>query len=458
MKAGDQQGQGNASERGAVLVHIAIAMVALMAFCALVIDYGIFWASRRQAQNSADAGALGGAIALAFDDPSDFSTGGAAQQNARAAAIANFVWGQQPSIVLGNPGASPADVTFPVCPDGTPDRCVRVNVYRYTGSHDGAARNNPLPTFFGRIVGINTQDVKATATAQVLSGNATTCLKPFAVADKWDEWDMSDGVERESEMQGMGPNGEDYMDPDFYEGPPGSQTFDKYDAKNPEDDYYAPPTEDSIGTGWRIFEDDSQTTYCCDYGREIRLKGASQDQISPGWFAPLRVDCPGGDCYRDAISGCTGVTQAIGDEVEFDTEPGNMIGPTRQGVQDLIAQDPNADWFPPGSTIPPGAAAGEENQVCMQYGCVYSPIYGVNNGPRVGAFPVFNIDEYLAAGPSGMESIAITNLIGIFIVDVTGGGNNQEVIGRLVTLPGDMAEGGTVTNAASFLLTIRLVR
>lgn len=455
MRAGYEDNRERRSERGAVLVHIAIAMVALMAFCALVIDYGIFWAARRQAQNSADAAALAGAIALAFDDPSDFSTDGAAQQNARAAALANLVWGQQPSIVLGNRGTTPADVTFPVCPDSTPDRCVRVNVYRYTGTHDGAARNNPLPTFFGRLVGINTQDVKATATAQVLSGNATTCLKPFAVADKWDEYDMTDGIERESDMTGTGPNGEDYFDPDFYEGPPGSQTFDKYDSKNPEDDYYEPHGPDSLGTGWRIFEDETQQTMCCDYGREIRLKGAAQDQISAGWFAPLRIDCPGGSCYREAISGCSGITQAIGDEIFFDTEPGNMIGPTRQGVEDLIAQDPDAQWYPPGSTLPEGAA---ENQICVQYGCVYSPIYGVNNGPRVGAFPVFNVDEYLAAGPAGMESIAISNLIGIFIVDVTGGGNNQEVIGRLVTLPGDIAAGGTVDNAASFLLTIRLVR
>ena len=41
-------------ERGAVLVHVAIALVALIAFNGLVIDYGILWLARRQAQNSAD--------------------------------------------------------------------------------------------------------------------------------------------------------------------------------------------------------------------------------------------------------------------------------------------------------------------------------------------------------------------------------------------------------------------
>src|SRR5262245_28680538 len=63
-------------ERGAVLLHVAVAMLGLLAFCALVVDYGIFWAARRQAQNSADAGALAGAMGLAYDDPTDFSDTG----------------------------------------------------------------------------------------------------------------------------------------------------------------------------------------------------------------------------------------------------------------------------------------------------------------------------------------------------------------------------------------------
>ena len=51
----------NDRERGAVLVHVAIGLIAFMAFSTFVVDYGVFWLSRRQAQNAADAGALAGA-------------------------------------------------------------------------------------------------------------------------------------------------------------------------------------------------------------------------------------------------------------------------------------------------------------------------------------------------------------------------------------------------------------
>ena len=52
------------NERGAVLILVAVAVFALVAFSAIVVDYGILWASRGQAQTSADAGALAGAISI----------------------------------------------------------------------------------------------------------------------------------------------------------------------------------------------------------------------------------------------------------------------------------------------------------------------------------------------------------------------------------------------------------
>ena len=160
-------------ERGAVLVHTAIAMLTLMAFSALVIDYGAFWVSRGQAQNSADAAALAGAVSLAFDDPDDVPR---AQSAAAATGTANWVWGAAPSIL---PATDVQLVTCPPGAPGLPDTCIRANVYR------SVARSNALPTYFAQIMGITTQDVRATATAQMLTGNATDCLKPWAVAEHW---------------------------------------------------------------------------------------------------------------------------------------------------------------------------------------------------------------------------------------------------------------------------------
>ena len=58
-------------ERGAILVQVAIAILVLTALSTFVVDHGILWVSRGQAQNAADAGALSGAVARAFDEQTD---------------------------------------------------------------------------------------------------------------------------------------------------------------------------------------------------------------------------------------------------------------------------------------------------------------------------------------------------------------------------------------------------
>ena len=167
------------SERGAIIIQVAVCLLVLLAFSAFVVDYGVMWASRGQAQTAADSGALAGAISLAYE------TGGnlAAQQanakvKARAAAHQNFVWGQAPDV-------QPTDVTFPACPPGAPgppDMCVRVNAFR------NQARGNALSMFFGNLVGVGSQGVRATATAQVVAADTSECLRPWAVIDRWNEF------------------------------------------------------------------------------------------------------------------------------------------------------------------------------------------------------------------------------------------------------------------------------
>ena len=60
MRAGERTLR---SEQGAVFVQVGISILVLMAFNVFVLDYGVMWVSRRQAQNAADAGALAGAVA-----------------------------------------------------------------------------------------------------------------------------------------------------------------------------------------------------------------------------------------------------------------------------------------------------------------------------------------------------------------------------------------------------------
>ena len=164
------------NDRGAILVHVAMSLLALMAFSAFTIDYGVLWSSRGQAQNAADAGALAGAVALAFDDASDLTSAGPAQQNALVAAQTNLVWGEAPDVLVDT------DITFPTCPpDAGGGTCIRVDVHRTN------ARGNALPMFFGQLFGRPFQDMRATATAQVGGANAARCMLPFMLSDRWED-------------------------------------------------------------------------------------------------------------------------------------------------------------------------------------------------------------------------------------------------------------------------------
>ena len=71
--------------------------------------------------------------------------------------------------------------------------------------------------------------MKATATAKVLTGNATQCMRPFGIMDKWDEYNVAtNGAEYEYNTQ------TDKVDPDwdFL-----NSTYDNYDSKG--EDYPA---------------------------------------------------------------------------------------------------------------------------------------------------------------------------------------------------------------------------
>ncbi len=283
-------------DRGFSLIVVALAAVALVGATALAIDVGMFMTARSQAQNSADAGALAGAVALAFDDFEDRTATGPAVQNAIEASTANQVMAKAVSI-------KPADVTFPLDSAAKPT-LVKVNVYRTTD------RGNAVSTLMGTFFKIKQVNVEATATAQAARANAETCVKPFTIPDKW------------IEMQ-TGP-----WDP--------NDTFDMYDnkgnkLKNP--DIYIPSTEPGY-TGY-----DAQR----DKGTRLVLKAAQGDQIAPSFYNPIAIGGDtGGAQYRWNIENCNTTVMGFGEPLV--AEPGNMVGPTAQGTNALVDKDPGAYW------------------------------------------------------------------------------------------------------------------
>jgi len=165
------------------LVFVTVSFMAVLTATTLAIDVGMFMNARSQAQNAADAGALAGAVGLAYNSWTDRSVSGPAVQGAINTGKANFVERKAVSIL-------PTDVTFPLDPTGQPNR-VAVKVFRT------AARSNPVSTLMGKLFGVDQVDIVAEATAEVSKANAETCIKPFTIPDRWKEnqtgpWDPED--------------------------------------------------------------------------------------------------------------------------------------------------------------------------------------------------------------------------------------------------------------------------
>lgn len=395
-----------ADESGVILIQVAIMLLVLAALGTYVIDYGVLWLSRGQAQNAADAGALSGAVARAYDDFTDPpAAGGPAALAAIAVAQLNVVWTEAPATV----------VTW-TCPAGVAGRCVRMDVYR-----DGSFGSTALPTFFGPLLGVTTQGVRATATARVMVGNASNCMRPWAVADKWIH--VVNPVNRFDKWIKQGSN---------------------VVATNPQDNY-TPPGASSAGTGY---------TLQADLGTRLTLKpgssSSSSEAIIPGWF--LAISLPDGDGgyssggseYREAIGSCVGQPVRIGEYLPVET--GSMTGPTSQGFNDLVALDPLATWNASSKAVKNSCAPA-----CAEI------------SPRIVPVPVFDMDEFQrhrldgnwSSCPTGGRCVRVVNILGFFVASLSG----KNVIGYLSTYPAEFVAGApTVHNAAGFLRSVHLVR
>jgi Flp pilus assembly protein TadG len=413
------------SERGAILLHVVIGIVVLIGFLAFVVDYGVMWVGRGQAQNAADSGALAGAVAMALDANgwTDRTPTGPARTAARQMALTNWVVGQAPDVVMATDvffTDQPADMC-PADANGlTP--CIRVNVYR------NQARGNALPAIFGNAFGLLNQGVRATATARVAIADSSDCMKPWTIPDKWlDNYDVNPP---------MNENPPQWTEEDRFE----TVTTKGQPVPLPNPDVYVPPSSSGVGTGFVASPQPAG-----DIGRRVVLKaGAPGDAIQPGVFHPVRIprydgNSTGGSDYRDNIATCSGVAIGIGDVLE--SENGNMIGPTKQGVNDLIALDPNARWDPVTNSV--------DNS------CAQASTPCAATSPRVVAIPVYDTGVFDSTRRQGLPTFTIVNILGFFIDRMQG----NDVVGYLTEAPG-LVTGGTapISPLASFLSQIQLIR
>jgi Flp pilus assembly protein TadG len=267
------------SERGITLIMTAAGLVALLGFVALAVDIGMLYTVRADCQKIADAAALAGAKEAFFNTPSD------PVATAKAAAISAARGNYQ--LIDSNDRRLRAENVIV----DTTARTVQVTVTRTT------ATQNAVPTFFAKIIGISTVDVTAMATAEVYRPTiggppvGSKCIKPWLLPD---QYDFGSGLE----------------------------TIDESDR----------------GKYFNIKQCDSALSTAPGQYLVANLPQGSTPPLCPGCGDPAAAT-NGGDLYRQNISCCNRNPIFCGQLLNFDTENGNKVGPTGQGVQCLIGQN-----------------------------------------------------------------------------------------------------------------------
>jgi Flp pilus assembly protein TadG len=347
-------------------VFIGMGFMAFLSASMLAIDVGMLMTARNQAQNSADAGALGGATALVYDDFDDRSPSGPAVTSAIAASTAN-------QVMSGNVSVTPADVEFLTDEAGDPNR-VRVTVYRTP------SRGNALSTLIAQYFGMATAGVGAVATAEASAANAMTCVKPFTIPDKW--------IERQTAPWD------------------GDDTYDAYNNKgvplaNP--DIYI-PADQSGYTGYNTER---------ERGQRLMIRAGTGNEVNVSFYFSLALGgMTGGAEYEWNIENCNTTIMHWGELLL--QEPGNMMGPTVQGIEALIAKDPAAYWDT-GTNRPVNSA------------------YPAGKSPRIFPIPLYDPIYYDIGKRNGRYAdLKVANWIGFFAEEVQG--NN--IWGRIIPIGG----------------------
>ena len=158
---------GRRRDRGAVLVHVAVAMSGLLAFSALSIDLGTLWVARGAGAERRRRGGAGRRRVAGLRRPGRHRRGAGSGADRRAAA--------QHLGRAGRAGLAGDAVSGP-CPAGSPSG---------PGDCLGVVVQHDMPAFFSRLFGMGSTNVRASATAKVLTGNASNCLRPLAIMDSW---------------------------------------------------------------------------------------------------------------------------------------------------------------------------------------------------------------------------------------------------------------------------------
>ena len=392
------------------IVTVAVAMVGLLGISALTIDVVSFYVARSEAQRAADGAALAGANQFVA---SGFTTGAVSQSQVQTLATNEAIAvGDQNQVGGQNPNVQAGDVTFNFSVAGNPR--ITVTVKRT------AANGNAMPTFFGKVFGINTVDVSATATAEAYNPSnggppvAATCMKPWIFPN--------------CDPNNTNPAQQNANCP----GTPTPGTF--FD-----------PVTGQVSRPGKISDSPPGVV-----GEFLIVKpGNPQTAPAPSQFYPLALGGTGSATYRSNIEACNAITFSCGKQT-VSLETGNMVGPTAQGVdvlihqpgQDTISISPSGITITGGTSNPNPALIGKT--ITSSDSIVTVPVY--NGGP-------------LCPGKSCGGTVDIIGFIQMFIKDERNPQGTVEAY--VINIAGcGSGRGGTspVTSGGVSPLPVRLVQ
>jgi hypothetical protein len=347
-----------------------------MGFVALAVDVGVLYSDRTASQRVVDAAALAGAFTfLANPTAPQPST---AVAHALATATRNDI---------GNTSVAAEDLDVTV---DIENRRVTVDILVARG------------TFFARVLGVNTADVGARATAEAArNASVGACPKP---------WFVPNTIVSADETCEACADGETLIDPDTGEVTP-----------------FAEAT----------------------LGQQIIVKPQDPGQaLGPGQFFAIDLSTPGSgaDEYREAIWSCA---PPIGCEEIQDIKTGNMVGPTRQGVEELIGAPPRDVYQDIGEYLVDGATLSDVSDAL-----VVAPIWDTCN------FPGFCPGGQF---PNGTKVNVAVKGFALLFLEGFESGSQGGLIARLINVGGCVPTpvdepDTTVSGSEVFSFPLRLVR
>jgi hypothetical protein len=408
------------NERGSAIVIVAISLFVMLAVTALAVDLSAMRDARAEAQRSADAVALAGATAFKdapFTDPATWTE---ARRRALEVARLNKVRLD----TINTQGASGLTKVSRAWGDvytvTTTNRELELNIIPDSQRVRAWVRRANMTNWFSGLLGKPYTNIQAMATAQATQSGIAKCIKPLALPDIWKETNKSSNKKTGQDYDGDGlwDDGEPWQFD-----PAAGDTYAPYD---PNATSQQQALQTGYGSGYRNAIDGIPN----DYGRQLIIKAQSPgDAITSGWFYPWRIgDSHGASDYRNNITGCNPEVSQLG--VPYDLENGNMLGPTKQAFDDVIALDPSAHWDP-------SADGGK--------GAVVGSTYGDwRNSPRVVPIALFDPNQIAGINSGGNLKIQFNNFALFFVDGFEGNGNQAPLRGRFLYFATGSGTGPTI--------------